>query len=197
MIPYNTGRPSKIGNHSLDPFGSFPFVCNCRGQKNCGICRKRTSNSIIAKSLLHKMIFHVQVLASPLPLLTGLFNEHLITSKNPLICEVRWGIRTAMDFSWCISLCAEWEAEKGGRMGCLMKEKIQGMAERKAFILLFLIVWALEFLSHQIIKFMKSYLFPPNGWRSAPAGCGSEYSWEVGEKGGGKHAGWRERRAWQ
>ena len=120
----------------------------------------------------------------PLPLLTGLFNEHLITSKNPLICEVRWGIRTAMDFSWCISLCAEWEAEKGGRMGCLMKEKIQGMAERKAFILLFLIVWALEFLSHQIIKFMKSYLFPPNGWRSAPAGCGSEYSREVGEKGG-------------
>jgi hypothetical protein len=41
------------------------------------------------------------------------------------------------------SLCAEWEAEKGGRMGCLMKEKIQGLAERKAFILLFLIVWEL------------------------------------------------------
>jgi hypothetical protein len=34
MIPYNTGRPSKIGNHSLDPFGSFPFVCNCRGSYN-------------------------------------------------------------------------------------------------------------------------------------------------------------------
>jgi hypothetical protein len=28
-------------------------------------------------------------------------------------------------------------------MGCLMKEKIQGLAERKAFILLFLIVWEL------------------------------------------------------
>ncbi len=40
-------------------------------------------------------------------------------------------------------LCAEWEAEKGGRMGCLMKEKIQGLAERKAFNLLFLIVWEL------------------------------------------------------
>ena len=40
-------------------------------------------------------------------------------------------------------LCAEWEAEKGGRMGCLMKEKLQGLAERKAFILLFLIVWEL------------------------------------------------------
>jgi hypothetical protein len=40
-------------------------------------------------------------------------------------------------------LCAEWEAEKGGRMGCLMKEKIQGLAERKAFILLFVIVWEL------------------------------------------------------
>ena len=38
-------------------------------------------------------------------------------------------------------LCAEWEAEKGGRMGCLMKEKIQGLAERKAFILLFVIVF--------------------------------------------------------
>jgi hypothetical protein len=26
---------------------------------------------------------HIPVLAPPLPLLTGLFNEHLVTSKNP------------------------------------------------------------------------------------------------------------------
>jgi hypothetical protein len=38
---------------------------------------------------------------------------------------------------------AEIRQPKGGRMGCLMKEKLQGLAERKAFILLFLIVWEL------------------------------------------------------
>jgi hypothetical protein len=45
----------------------------------------------------------------------------------------------SQETAYSVYLCAEWEAEKGGRMGCLMKEKIQGLAERKAFILLFLI----------------------------------------------------------
>ena len=52
-------------------------------------------------------------------------------------------IRQPSKYRIILYLCAEWEAEKGGRMGCLMKEKIQGLAERKIFILLFLIVWAL------------------------------------------------------
>ena len=49
----------------------------------------------------------------------------------------------SQETAYSVYLCAEWEAEKGGRMGCLMKEKIQGLAERKAFILLFVIVWEL------------------------------------------------------
>ena len=44
-------------------------------------------------------------------------------------------IRQPSKYRIILYLCAEWEAEKGGRMGCLMKEKIQGLAERKAFIL--------------------------------------------------------------
>jgi hypothetical protein len=52
-------------------------------------------------------------------------------------------IRQPSKYRIILYLCAEWEAEKGGRMGCLMKEKIQGLAERKAFILLFLFVWEL------------------------------------------------------
>ena len=50
-------------------------------------------------------------------------------------------IRQPSKYRIILYLCAEWEAEKGGRMGCLMKEKIQGLAERKAFILLFLWSW--------------------------------------------------------
>ena len=52
-------------------------------------------------------------------------------------------IRQPSKYRIILYLCAKWEAETGGRMGCLMKEKLQGLAERKAFILLFLIVWEL------------------------------------------------------
>ena len=37
-------------------------------------------------------------------------------------------IRQPSKYRIILYLCAEWEAEKGGRMGCLMKEKIQGLS---------------------------------------------------------------------
>ncbi len=44
---------------------------------------------IVWNCVPHLETSHTGTRPPPLPLLTSLFNEHLVTSKNPLISEVR------------------------------------------------------------------------------------------------------------
>ena len=59
----------------------------CAGVRGSRPAQEFSLQADQAKSPLHKMIFHVQVLASPPPppYRPIHFNEHLVTSKNPLL----------------------------------------------------------------------------------------------------------------